>query len=503
MKTQILLATLLLAAACAPKDPTVYFPAKGASGVNPDTHLTLTFPETPARGSSGFIRIWDAKSGECVDSLDMSLPDGLTQGRIYGPECDYTKTPYDYSRDVIPTNRNTVPGTPSGEAEPTPRDMQLTIIGGFTDGFRFHPVLIRDNTAVICLHNNILEYGHRYYVTVDPEAIVCNGFEGVRKGAWKFSTKTDGPADPRHLSVAADGSADFSTVQGALDAVPDFCKDTTWIIVAAGDYEEIVYARNKTNVVIRGAGMDETKVHYANNEVFNPHPLLVKTNEWPGTFPSRRAAFALDNCDDIVLEDIHIATDLYGQAEGLLLNGERIALYRVRITGSGDALQANGTVYMQDSELIGDGDTILGRGSLFAYRSRFFNHGGPFLLGAQRQARPRRRVRGVPFRGPARTSRRLRPDQHQPRLRLPRRRVRGDRLHHAPFQSAGLEFHRREERHDAGIPHPRRRLRRTRGRLEAAQILPAARCAARCRPDRALSRPGFRARRLDPETINR
>ena len=378
MKTQILLATLLLAAACAPKDPTVYFPAKGASGVNPDTHLTLTFPETPARGSSGFIRIWDAKSGECVDSLDMSLPDGLTQGRIYGPECDYTKTPYDYSRDVIPTNRNTVPGTPSGEAEPTPRDMQLTIIGGFTDGFRFHPVLIRDNTAVICLHNNILEYGHRYYVTVDPEAIVCNGFEGVRKGAWKFSTKTDGPADPRHLSVAADGSADFSTVQGALDAVPDFCKDTTWIIVAAGDYEEIVYARNKTNVVIRGAGMDETKVHYANNEVFNPHPLLVKTNEWPGTFPSRRAAFALDNCDDIVLEDIHIATDLYGQAEGLLLNGERIALYRVRITGSGDALQANGTVYMQDSELIGDGDTILGRGSLFAYRSRFFNHGGPF-----------------------------------------------------------------------------------------------------------------------------
>ncbi|MBQ9660595.1 MAG: carbohydrate esterase [Bacteroidales bacterium] len=377
MKFRFLLALLPLAAACA-QDPVTYFPAKGASGVNPDTHLVLTFPETPVLGQSGFIRIFDAVSGECVDSLDLSLPSGLTQSRQYGPECDYTKVPYDYSRDFVPTNKNTLPGTPSGTAEPTPRDMQLTIIGGFTDGFRFHPVIIHDKVATIYPHNNLLEYGHSYYVTIDPEVLACGDFAGVKAGAWKFSTRPSGPADARHLTVAADGSGDFNTVQGALDAVPDFCKDTTWITVAAGDYEEIVYARNKTNVVIRGSGMDATKVHYANNEVFNPHPLLVKTNEWPGTFPSRRAAFALDNCDDIVLEDICIATDLTGQAEGLLLHGERIALYRVRIIGSGDALQANGTVYMQDSELIGDGDTILGRGSLFAWHSKFYNHGGPF-----------------------------------------------------------------------------------------------------------------------------
>ena len=377
MKTKFCLILLPLLAACA-QDPVSYFPARKAEGVNPDTHLVLTFPEPPVRGEAGFIRIFDARSGECVDSLDLSLPDGLTQSRQYGPECDYTPVPYDYSREVVATNKNTLPGTPSGVAEPTPRDMQLTIIGGFTDGFRFHPVIIHDNTATIYLHNNLLEYGHDYYVTIDPGAIVCGGFQGVKKGAWKFSTKAAGPADPRHLSVAADGRADFSTVQGALDAVPDFCSDTTWITVAPGDYEELVYARNKSCVVIRGAGMDATKVHYPNNEVFNPHPLRVKTNEWPGTFPSRRAAFALDNCHDIILEDICIATDLFGQAEGLLLNGERIAMYRVRIIGSGDALQANGTVYMQDSELIGDGDTILGRGSLFALHSKFYNHGGPF-----------------------------------------------------------------------------------------------------------------------------
>ena len=46
---------------------------------------------------------------------------------------------------------------------------------------------------------------------------------------------------------------------------------------------------NKWNVKIKGAGMADTKVHYANNEVFNPHPLTVKNQmKWPGniSFPS-------------------------------------------------------------------------------------------------------------------------------------------------------------------------------------------------------------------------
>lgn len=377
MKFKLLVALLPLLAGCATSTVS-YFPEKGAKGVNPDTHLVLTFDQTPVIGNTGFIRIWDAATGELVDSLDMSLPAGLTKSRTYGPECDYMRTPYDYSRSYVATNRNTIPGTPSGAAEPTPRDMQLTIIGGFTDGFRFHPIIVHENVATIYPHNNMLEYGHSYYVTIDEGVLVCGDFKGIKKGEWKFKTKKNGPADPHHLKVAADGSGDFNTVQGALDAIPDFCEETTIINIAAGDYEEIVYARNKSNVIIRGAGMDETKVHYANNEVFNPHPLLVKTNEWPGTFPSRRAAFALDNCSDFVIEDITIATDLRGQAEGLLINGERMALYNVRIIGSGDALQANGSVYMQDSEVIGDVDTILGRGSLFAYHCKFYNHGGPF-----------------------------------------------------------------------------------------------------------------------------
>ncbi|MBQ9477499.1 MAG: carbohydrate esterase [Bacteroidales bacterium] len=377
----LLAGALLCVTACRPAAPegASLFPSQGARNVNPDTHLVLTFDGTPRIGESGFIRVYDAATDELVDCLDLSIPAGPTQGRGYGPECDYLRVPYSYDRTEMATNRNTVPGTPScPQAEPTPPDYQLTIIGGFTDAFHFHPVIVHDNVATIYLHNNMLEYGHKYYVTIDPDVLVCGDFPGVKKGEWKFSTKKNGPADPWNLTVAADGSGDFNTVQGAFDFIPDFSERQTVVTVAAGDYEEIVYTRNKGNVKLIGASKELTRVHYPNNEVFNPHPLLLKTNEWPGTFPSRRAAFMLDNCHDITIEDMTIATDLRGQAEGILINGERIALYKVHIIGSGDAVQANGTIYMESCEVDGGGDTFLGRGTVFGYRCALRNEGGAF-----------------------------------------------------------------------------------------------------------------------------
>ncbi len=353
------------------------FPAKGAIDVNVDTKLKLTFNEPIERGSEGWIRVFNNSTGAVVDSIDISIPDGPTQGRTYAPECHYAYIPYDYARIDMPTNRTVPPGTPSGEAEPTPPEYQLNIIGGFTDAFHFHPLTVKGHEASITLHNNMLDYGTTYTVTIDPGVIKSKNFKGITQG-WTFTTKAHAPERCDTLRVNADGSADFSTVQGALDFIPDFSPTPTVILVSAGDYEEIVYARNKTNLIIVGEGIEKTRMHYPNNEVFNPHPLTVKTNEWPGTFPSRRAAFMLDNCHDVVLRDICVATDLVGQAEGLLLNGERIGLYRVHIIGSGDALQANGTIYMEDCELDGGGDTILGRGTVFAKQCNFRNDGGAF-----------------------------------------------------------------------------------------------------------------------------
>lgn len=356
------------------------FPADTSTGVNPDTHLTLTFSSTPVLGKSGQIRVYDAADDRLVDTLDLSIPAGPTAG-AGGPAAPYTPTPYPYAPGRF-TNANTTPGTPSGAAAPTPRDYQLTVIGGFTDGFHFYPVIIHDNTATIYLHHNLLQYNRKYYVQIDAGVITTadGRFAGISgKNAWTFTTKrTPPPANSTRLVVAADGTGDFNTVQGALDFIPDRSPRRVTIFVLKGSYEEIVYFRNKTNITILGEDRDNVVVFYANNEVFNPHPSNITTNEWPGTFPSRRAAFAVDNSSGIQLVNLTIKTTARGQAEGLLMMGEKNILSHVTVVGSGDALQVNGSVYITDSLIVGDGDTILGRGPAFFNRCEL-QSGGVFM----------------------------------------------------------------------------------------------------------------------------
>ena len=201
---------------------------------------------------------------------------------------------------------------------------------------------------------------------IDPEVF------GASLGSkWRFTTKPKSQAprpDAVSLTVSADGTRDFNTVQGAMDFVPDHSGKRITISVRNGLYEEIVYFRNKDNITLKGESEAGTLIRYANNEVFNPHPANIRTNPEPGTFPSRRAAVAVDNSNDIHILNMTLQTTAPGQAEGLLITGDRNILSHVTVIGSGDALQANGRIYMVDSTVYGTGDTILGRGTLFCER---------------------------------------------------------------------------------------------------------------------------------------
>jgi pectin methylesterase-like acyl-CoA thioesterase len=370
-------ACLLVAGRVTAQSRVTRFPADAAREVNPDTHLVLTFLSAPILGTSGQVRVYDAASNTLVDTLDLSIPAGPTTGAT-GPAPPYTPAPYQYT-SAHPTNADTTPGTPSGGAVPASRDYQLTIIGGFTDGFHFHPVIVHGTVATIYLHHNLLRYDRTYYVQIDPGVfrLTDGSFTGIGgTTGWRFTTKRKPPpADSARVVVAADGTGDFNTVQGAIDWVPDRTLRHVTIFIRNGSYEEIVYFRNKSNMTIVGEDRDKVVVFYANNEVFNPHPSNISTNEWPGTFPSRRAAFMGDNSSGIHLVNLTIKTTLRGQAEGLLLTGDRNVLSHVTVVGSGDALQVNGSVFITDSLIVGDGDTILGRGAAFFYRSELQSNG--------------------------------------------------------------------------------------------------------------------------------
>src|SRR6185295_2306041 len=206
------------------------FPLDGATMVNPDVQLKLTFKSKPRVGASGTIRIYDATSGRVVDTLDMSVPPGPTKPVDPAVRAkNYLSFPYPYDRASRPTNRDTKPGTPSAGAVPTSNQYQLTIIGGFTDGFHFYPITVDGTTATIHPHHDLLEYGKTYYVEIDRQVLDVdnNEFTGIAKNSWRFTTKPRSKApslNAKSLIVSADGSGDFNTVQGALDFVPDHLK---------------------------------------------------------------------------------------------------------------------------------------------------------------------------------------------------------------------------------------------------------------------------------------
>lgn len=366
MKTLLLTAALALAAASsAQAAPAKLFPANGAQAVNPDAVLKLTFSSPPKIGKSGKIRIYETGTDKLIDTLDMAIPAGPTE-RSTAPQAPYISTPYPYDGPHH-TNVDTKPGTPSAGAAPTDgARYQLTIIGGFTDGFHFYPITVDANTATIHPHNNLLQYGKSYYVQIDPGVLAADGFNGVSGKAWRFVTKAHAPkAGTRDVTVSADGKGDFNTVQGAIDWTPDHAKSRITIHIRNGLYQEIVYFRNKDNLTFQGQDADKTLVRYANNEVLNPHPVNIATNEWPGTYPSRRAAFDSDHSNGIHVIDMTVETSAPGQSEGLLMTGEHNILKNVNIIGGGDAAQLNGTVYIDGGSVDGTGDTILGRGATY------------------------------------------------------------------------------------------------------------------------------------------
>src|SRR4051812_25982815 len=209
-------------------------PADKSIGINPDAHLVLTFASAPTVGTSGKIRVYDAADHAEVDSLDLSIPAGP-----------------DPARRVAVTAANGIPPDPPTPTPPrtttpavrfTPADIhnyQVNTIGGLPD-FHFYPVIVHGNTATIALHNNVLRYGHRYIVRIDPGVLTFStgAFDGyTTDNAWTFTTKKSAPrADADRVVVSADGSGDFNTVQGAADFVPDRPARRITIFIRNGTY---------------------------------------------------------------------------------------------------------------------------------------------------------------------------------------------------------------------------------------------------------------------------
>ncbi len=299
---------------------TAVAPAIGATGINTDTLLSVTFDRVPVIGTTGRIRIYKASDNTLVDTLDLGV------------------TPY--------TRK----------------------IGTQTVDFIFYPIIVTGNTATIFPHAGVLAYNTKYYVTMEPSVIrdstgaSYGGFSSPT--GWTFTTKTAGPAaGASAITVAADGSADFNTVQGAIDFVPSGNTSPVVITVKKGTYTEMTYiGSQKPFITVQGEDRAQTIIQYANNGNFN---TLTGNN---------RAMFNVD-ASDFTLQNItlHNLTPQGGsQAEAFRGNGLRLYLNQVNLLSRQDTFLVNGnacSAFVVDSYIEGNTDFMWGSGAVYMLRT--------------------------------------------------------------------------------------------------------------------------------------
>jgi pectin methylesterase-like acyl-CoA thioesterase len=246
-------------------------PANSATGVPVDTLLRIGFDAAPVLGATGTISIHQVSDGTVVDTISLADPYAIYDG-----------TPKQLTTNTTSTKVNVIGGLHSGID-------QVRVVN-------YVPIAISGNTATIFPHNNKLAYGTAYYVTVDSGvltgAISGTAFAGIASATgWTFTTKA---AAPTTLNVAADDSADFATVQGAIDAIAAGSSAALTISIAPGVYQEMLFIRGKKNITFQGTnnGLDAV-IQYDNCDGFNPATgagQAVTTPGATGTIPGYGAA---------------------------------------------------------------------------------------------------------------------------------------------------------------------------------------------------------------------
>jgi pectin methylesterase-like acyl-CoA thioesterase len=313
--------------------------ASGSRAACADTPLTITFPAPPTLGTAGSITVHNA-DGSVADSINLADPASFTE---------------------------TVGGATDAAGDP--------------HHFHYYPVIITGDTATIYPHQE-LDYGHTYYVTVDPG--VFTGFGGISSPwSWRFSTR---PAPPRPgtrvITVDSHGHADFCTVQGAIDAIPagNTASNTAprLIRVADGTYTELDWvAPDKPNITVQGQSRAGTVIQYANNDTFNAEPAtdVCARQALPGHDNNNcwRSNFSVE-ANDFTLEDLTLLnTTPHGgsQAEAFRGNADRITLNRVNLLSYQDTIRLQGRAYVTNSYIQGDVDFTWGVGTVFWTHDEF------------------------------------------------------------------------------------------------------------------------------------
>ncbi len=327
---------------------------QATSGTN--TALSATFNITGIPPIISTLAPANAATGQCVDTLLR-----ITFDKPVALQKSGTIRIYNTAAPAIPVDTIDLGALVDNAGGSTATNVQARTIGGET--FTNHPVTITGNTATIYPHSGVLTTNKTYYVLMDSGVFTdANGnvFPGINAtNTWQFTTKATGPANSTNLIVAADGSGDFCTVQGAVDYVPSGNTTPRLINIRNGFYNEIVNVNNRNNLTFRGENRTNTILGYDNNSA-----LYGNTHY--------RMAFKV-NANDIALDTLTLTNTTPkggSQAEALMVESDkkRFVAWNVNIGSYQDTILMNTSgsqCYFQDSLIQGDTDFIWGGGNAF------------------------------------------------------------------------------------------------------------------------------------------
>ncbi|MBB3111700.1 PelA/Pel-15E family pectate lyase [Paenibacillus phyllosphaerae] len=164
------------------------------------------------------------------------------------------------------------------------------------------------------------------------------------------------------LTVAADGSGEYKTVQAAVDAVPAGNQRPVTIRVKNGVYKEVVrIPGDKPYITLEGEDSEKTVITFDN--------YSGRSNGAGGTFGTSGSATAFIAASDVSVRNITFenstdesqVTESNKQAVAMNVSGERISFSNVRFLGNQDTLLTNGgTQYFEQCYIEGDVDFIFG-----------------------------------------------------------------------------------------------------------------------------------------------
>lgn len=319
-KTMAVLAAALLTGAVSAQ---TFYPVNGTADAAYDAQLVVTFDAEPELVPGSFVTIYDA-NGAVADQI------GFT---------DETQ--------VFADGKEVAVGS------------QLVRKDG--------------KSVYIQPHFGKIAPGATYSVEIPADAIKAEGFGGVSKGAWSFSTKTapaavtDGATITVNNSMDAANKADFHSIQAALSFV-EKNQGTYTISLAPATYYELLHYNGTANIILQGPKDnkrgDNVIIKYINcNDMNTKQDTRV-------VFLFTGANLTLENLTIINATDprkVYVSTMKYAsgnaQAETLFFyhgTGKTLNAYNCSFKSLQDTMQVSGKCWFYNCYVEGDVDYVWG-----------------------------------------------------------------------------------------------------------------------------------------------